>query len=214
MACYPVADRTGLQNVAAFGYLACIVATIIAIQVAPSFSEVVPDVTKESSLAGQRVSSVAGAVAADSSPWASHLLRSTASEKEDESAKNPAAPTPSPATVRSVPLASFIPLDFSLPETDPTDMDVASATEGSIKVRKVVQAGPAEIGAVDIIISRNSQLFMSIGDARRLLEINDSAARKLQSFPASGLISFKTMREKGVDFRYDPSRDLILLDLK
>lgn len=209
-----MSDRVGFQDFAGFGYLAGIVATIIVIQVAPSFADMAPDAASKQPLAGKRISSAAGADPVDSSPPPSDPLLDTATQSQQQPTEDTTAPAPSPITVDRQSAASFIPLDFSIPQVDPTDMAIANATEGSIKVRKLVQAGQKEIGAVDIVISRNSQLFMNIGDARRLLEGNDVGTRKLQSFPISGLISFKTMREQGVDFRYDPSRDLILVDLK
>ncbi|WP_435417885.1 hypothetical protein WAB17_13615 [Parerythrobacter aurantius] len=137
----------------------------------------------------------------------------TAVEGETE----PAAPTVSRTIDGQSRLAeradnsSFIPLNFSLPQTSGSSAALAAATDGSIRVRKVVQSGTREIGAVDIVIDRTSLLLMDIADARKLVDGNDQKAAKLAGFPPSGLVTFKALREKGIDLRYDPNRDIIVL---
>lgn len=129
----------------------------------------------------------------------------------------PAASTVSPLIEGQSRLAeradnsTFIPLNFSLPQTSGSSAALAAATDGSIRVRKVVQSGTREIGAVDIVIDRTSLLLMDIADARKLVDGNDQSTAKLAGFPTSGLVTFKALREKGIDLRYDPNRDIIVL---
>lgn len=109
---------------------------------------------------------------------------------------------------------SFIPLGSSFAEGDAYEGALANATDGSVIVRKVIKAGPRELGEIDITIDRESRLLMDIGDARKLLDRDPQALRKLLTLPASGLTSFAAMREKGIDFRYDPGRDQITLEVR
>lgn len=109
---------------------------------------------------------------------------------------------------------SFIPLDFSLPGGSEIANSVETATEGSIKVRKLVRSGNAEVGAINVTIDQNSRLLLDTADVRTLVASRPDASKRLADLPESGLVTTRALRDRGIDFRYDPNTDVISLELR
>lgn len=204
-----------IWNLAGAGYLTLVVLFILAIMTVPSIRDLAgrperpgqPVPASQGAVSGVETGTAAPdaaqpAVAGDESPGAVADTGSAAGRASPQYDRPEAAGT------------SFIPLNFSLPQAGQAEAAIASAPDGSIKVRKIVQAGTNEVGAIDITIDRNSLLLIDVGDARRIFSGNEPALRKLDTLPASGMVSFKAMRDRGIDFRYDPNRDLITVNVR
>lgn len=207
-----------LWNLAASSYLLLVVVFILGVMTAPSVLHLAngpilygkdgPAAPNPAHSAPGKVAPASAASADRSGPAGAAPDTAGGSDLAD------AGPAASAAPGSDARGTSFIPLDFSLPQAGQAEAGLATATDGSIKVRKLVQAGTNEVGAIDITIDRNSLLFIDAGDARQVLAGNDAAMRKLDKLPASGLVSFKAMRDRGIDFRYDPNRDLITVEVR
>ena len=207
----PALDSLDVRNMAVGSYLTAVVAFMLAVLIAPSLSWHDPASHGRASLADNEPVSGNGALPASARPAA----RAPAESGPRDTA-SPALEAMGGDYARAGnPFEegqSFIPLDFALDRGDEVEAAVASATDGSIRVRKVVQAGNTQMGAVEITIDRKSSLLIDVADARKLLAQNGMTTRSLAALPASGLVSFKTLRERGVDLRYDPDRDLVVLE--
>lgn len=105
-----------------------------------------------------------------------------------------------------------LPVRFSLASPGSGPPQPRARSDGSIEVRKTLVAGGRAIGSIDIIIEGGAELLVSASDARELLRSHrragESAAERL---PDQGLVSFATLRDIGLDLRYSPVEDVVML---
>lgn len=100
---------------------------------------------------------------------------------------------------------SFIPLDFSLPPGNTDNGTFTAAPEGSIRVRKAVQVGSKPVGSLPITIDRHSRLLLDVSDLRKLMRDRPLP----DGLPADGLVSFRMLRDLGLNLRYNPTEDVL-----
>ncbi|MHA6334638.1 hypothetical protein ACXYL9_13280 [Qipengyuania sp. CAU 1752] len=115
---------------------------------------------------------------------------------------------PSPNAESGAAERSFIPLDFSLPPGNTDNGTLTAAPEGSIRVRKAVHVGSKPVGSLQITIDRNSRLLLDVRDLRKLMRDRPLP----DGLPADGLVSFRMLRDLGVNLRYNPTEDLVSLE--
>ena len=197
------------------GYLVAIVGIAMFLMIAPKLPELLcgPDPAETMARhsipdASQGSSPVKGVGPAETS--VSAIADSGASGVEGVS-DQPVRTEPAQLSRRD---GSFIPLDFSLPGGSQIGNSVEAATEGSIKVRKLVRSGNAEVGAINVTIDQNSRLLLDAGDVRTLVASRPDASKRLADLPESGLVTTRALRDRGIDFRYDPNTDVISLELR
>jgi hypothetical protein len=100
--------------------------------------------------------------------------------------------------------APFIPLEFDIATPGAGGESVGG---DAIVVRKPVRMGAQELGTLPVHVDGDSRLLVDAGDVLDLLARAGASA----TFKGSGLISFGELRNSGVDLRYDPNSDSVLL---
>ena len=106
-----------------------------------------------------------------------------------------------------------IPIQYSLPEPTGNADGSEKETAGSIKIRKSIVSGGKVAGTALITVDRSSRLLMESNDVRDLLKQVQANDGYLKQLPKTGLLSFQTMRSMGIDMRYNPTTDTVMLAL-
>jgi hypothetical protein len=108
---------------------------------------------------------------------------------------------------------SVMALDFSLSEFAGTSTRLPAPASGPLKVRKRVYAGSRLIGNLDITIAGDGELLLDAGDVAAVVghQAGDGAKPKSQ-LPEQGPVSFASLRGMGVDLRYSPVDDVIVIN--
>ena len=107
----------------------------------------------------------------------------------------------------------FMPIDYSLPGGQGSSTNKQAVSGDAILVSKSVLFGSEVIGTVDIAVDGNSRLLVASDDLRRLISDKPGSARVLGSLGSDEMVSFATLRDFGVQLRYDPNEDVIKLQL-
>lgn len=106
-----------------------------------------------------------------------------------------------------------IPSGFELTSTGSRSNSIEADNAGNIEVRKSVYLGGAAIGTIPVTIDPNAQLLLNSRDIRNLLSNQAGIGRRLNTLPEDGLVSFQRLRSSGIDLRYNPTGDRIVLRL-
>jgi hypothetical protein len=108
---------------------------------------------------------------------------------------------------------SVMALDFSLSEFAGTSTRLPAPASGPLKVRKQVYAGSRLIGNLDITIAGDGELLLDAGDVAAVVghQAGDGATPK-SKLPEQGPVSFASLRGMGVDLRYSPVDDVIVIN--
>ncbi len=158
-------------------------------------------------LMGENAQLVSAALAerAEATPSQSGLNRSGPSDFD--LAFGDAFGAPSPATTAPVPQAGasgMIDVNF--------DLEGGAASSGAISVSKPVAIGNSGSGRLAIRIDGAAQIFADKDQIAAL--INDSDAKTAQKVRTAGgedYLSFQKLRDLGVNIRYDPAADRIVI---
>lgn len=127
-------------------------------------------------------------------------------ESVEAAAPSPTVPSrpQAPATESRPPPSAFIPIEFDI--LAPGAGDEAVGGE-AIVVRKAVRMGQKNIGSLPIHVDGGSRLLVDASEVRSLLDDADIPG----TVRGSGLVSLADLRKAGIDLRYDPSSDSVLL---
>ncbi|MEP3049775.1 MAG: hypothetical protein ABJP48_10550 [Erythrobacter sp.] len=117
-----------------------------------------------------------------------------------------------PAGSRQLGGFEIAPLDFTLSETGGSIGNETPVGDDAIEVRKTVFVDDVSVGSITITIDQNAQLFIQGQEIRGLLANQPSLSRKLQRVPESGLVSFERLRDLGMNLRYVPTTDSVMLN--
>ncbi|MEZ5681347.1 MAG: hypothetical protein R3E14_08615 [Erythrobacter sp.] len=119
-----------------------------------------------------------------------------------------AEPRPA-ATARPAP-GNVIPVRFDL-ETPGLGDEVVGGDE--IVVRKAVRLGSREIGSLPIHVDSQSRLLVRPADLKSLLDKAGQGAKVRGAAGSNELRSFGELRKDGVDLRYDPTSDSVIVTI-
>lgn len=101
--------------------------------------------------------------------------------------------------------------DFDLADTMASPA-VTRMPEGEIiKVQKQAFANGANLGTLSVSIDENARIFAQRDDLMAILQGNDAVLRRVARIETDGPVSFQRLREFGVNLRYDPIADRIIL---
>jgi hypothetical protein len=121
---------------------------------------------------------------------------------------DPASPAAAPALAAAQGArqrgAPFIPVEFDILTPGAGN---ESVSREAITVRKTVRMGGKEVGTLPVKVDGDSRLLVDVGDVRDLLIRSGESA----NISGNGLISFGELRRAGVDLRYDPGTDAVVL---
>ncbi|QKG71122.1 hypothetical protein [Erythrobacter mangrovi] len=131
------------------------------------------------------------------------VIAESAEEAAPVNSAVPGSGAPAPTAAQQPPSA-FIPIEFDI--LTPGVGDEAVGGEAII-VRKSVRMGQKEIGSLPVHVDTESRLLVDARDVRGLLEQADLSG----TVRGSGLVSFSDLRRMGIDLRYDPTTDSVLL---
>lgn len=143
----------------------------------------------------------AESVAADETMDAALALDTEAGE----TAARPAAGQ----TARLAP-GNVIPVRFDIESPGMGD-EVVGGDE--IVVRKTVRIGNREVGSLPIHVDGRSRLLVRGADLRSVLESAGEGDRLAKSAASQDLRTFAELRKDGVDLRYDPASDSVVLTI-
>lgn len=116
-------------------------------------------------------------------------------------------------TAQSTDALGLLSSGFELTENGSRTNDIEADNAGNIEVRKSVYLGGAAIGTIPVTIDPNAQLLLDSRDIRNLLSGQAGIGRRLNTLPEEGLVSFQRLRNSGIDLRYSPTGDRIVLSL-
>lgn len=101
----------------------------------------------------------------------------------------------------------------------PLSFDIArpgSGTEAvganAIVVRKAVRVNNREVGSLPIHIDGNSRLLVDAGELRKLLAKAGASGTLRDPRGGTDLLTFSELRDDGVDLRYDPGSDSVVIN--
>lgn len=113
--------------------------------------------------------------------------------------------------VRGKPTAGLMALDYTLPGTAERSAPIEPTRDGNITVSKPVLLGANTAGSISITIDSDARLLLESGELRALLEKQSNTEATVARLPESGLVSFNSLRNLGVDLRYNPTQDRIVI---
>ncbi len=123
------------------------------------------------------------------------------------------ASAPSGVAVDQKRKLSIMALDFSLTQFSGSSARLLSPSDGPLKVKKRVYAGSRVIGDLDITVAGEGELLLDAGDVRAMVGQQTGAGSGTSSkLPEQGLVSFASLREMGIDLRYSPTDDAIMIN--
>lgn len=102
-------------------------------------------------------------------------------------------------------------VDFDLASLGATDPDVRATGNGQIAVQKPVFAGNVSLGSMTVIIDRNARLYFDKSELADLLSESGRPVAAIERAGRGPSASFQELRAAGLDLRYDPVRDRIIL---
>jgi len=102
-------------------------------------------------------------------------------------------------------------LDFNLADfTGGNRAATPSGQDGEIEVQKTPTANGQILGTLTVTIDKYAQLHAAPGELRQILaETNEISG--LSRVGSARLVSFARLRDTGIDLRYDPVSDVIIL---
>lgn len=127
-------------------------------------------------------------------------------ESVSETSANPVPPKSQSAQAAGTVTApsAFIPVEFDI-LTPGAGGDAVGGE--AIVVRKVVRLGQKDIGSLPIHVDGGSRLLVDASEVRSLLD----DAKVPGTVRGSGLVSLADLRKSGIDLRYDPTSDSVVL---
>lgn len=132
-----------------------------------------------------------------------------------EMPQSEASPLPSPAAkptaVARTASGNIIPVKFDI-ETPGLGDEVVGGDE--IVVRKAVRMGSREIGSLPIHVDARSRLLVRPSDLKSVLEKAGQGSRAAKAAASNELRSFGDLRKDGVDLRYDPNSDSVIVTIE
>ncbi|MEE4317545.1 MAG: hypothetical protein V2I74_11250 [Erythrobacter sp.] len=106
----------------------------------------------------------------------------------------------------------LVPIDFSLAELE-VRQAVPQADQGAIKVRKSLRVDERLVGNIEVNIPANGEPYLDIKDLRNILRRSGNDKVILPSrLPPTGLLTFSDLREAGIDLRYLPTEDVVVIN--
>lgn len=121
---------------------------------------------------------------------------------ETSGVRSPTAARPAPGGV--------IPVRFDLTSPGMGD-EVVGGDE--IVVRKTVRLGSRDLGSLPIHVDSRSRLLVKPNDLRAMLEQAGQGELASQTSESNELRTFSQLRREGVDLRYDPASDSVVVTI-
>ena len=118
-----------------------------------------------------------------------------------------AAPKPE----QSIGGAQVIPIKYALPKESYAIGDSKLANDGSIEVTKTLVFEQKAVGSIAVRIDKGSTLFVAGGDVKNLLSDHPQFADRVGSVPHNSMVTFQKLRDYGLNFRYNPVEDQLVL---
>lgn len=100
---------------------------------------------------------------------------------------------------------------FDLGSFSGTDGMPAKPSGGSVEVKKPLFSGGKLLGAIAIAVDGHAQVFVKKAALSGLLSNDASISPKLARLPDGDLISLRSLRDHGINLKYEPISDSILL---
>ena len=107
--------------------------------------------------------------------------------------------------------AQVMPISFALPTEGSSVGDTKLTNDGSIEVTKTLVFEQKAVGSIAVRIDKRSTLFVDGGDVKSLLSDHPQFAERVGSVPDSGMVTFQKLRDFGLNFRYNPVDDQLVL---
>lgn len=96
---------------------------------------------------------------------------------------------------------------FSLANVGAPNVVERIDTNGRIETKKDVLVRNTVIGTIPIVVDGASNLFLHSNDLKAILAGQDGLKSRLEGLPSTGLVSFRRLRDMGIDLRYNPASD-------
>ena len=155
-----------------------------------------------------------GAIALD--PLASESETGARSDGPDETAAD-VLPASEPDTPRKDPAAEgtgdapgLAGVAFDLASMSGAPSAAGSDPDAPIEVRKPLFSGGVQLGSLTVMIDASSALHAAPGELQAILARSGEPGR-LDKFTSAEFVSFSRLRQSGIDLRYDPVSDRIIL---
>ena len=101
-------------------------------------------------------------------------------------------------------------LSFNLADIAGAESRATPGEDGQIEVRKSLISNGQDLGTLTVTIDKYAQLHATPGELRGILTEPDNLAG-LNRVGNAQLVSFARLRDTGIDLRYDPVSDVIVL---
>ncbi|MBV7266498.1 hypothetical protein [Erythrobacter ani] len=107
--------------------------------------------------------------------------------------------------------ASLASIAFDLGEQPASAADVRPVGGDLIEVRKSLINQGTNLGSMTVTIDQNARIFVRGDELKSLLEQSELHSGMPSQLASSELVSFQQVRDAGIDIRYDPIDDQIVL---
>lgn len=133
-------------------------------------------------------------------------------EGEDGAATDALGAPIDPAT-RQLALSSPIAgLEFDLSANGGETLDAIEMGDGAIQIRKQLMLDNTQLGTITISIDDSERLFADREGLAGLLSQTDIDTAPLERLAPSDFVSFQRLRQYGLNLKYDPITDRIILE--
>ena len=109
--------------------------------------------------------------------------------------------------------SSLIGIDFDLATPDGVSSAPTIQPESLVAVQKSVFANGSELGSLTVQIDPTAKPYLNRAELKELLDRAGVSTARLDARGSAELLSFTSVREAGIDLRYDPVNDNIKLNL-
>lgn len=109
--------------------------------------------------------------------------------------------------------SSLMGIDFDLATPNAISNSPTIQPGNLVAVQKSVFANGAELGSLTVQIDPAAKPFLNRAELKELLDRAGVSTTKLDARGSADLLSFNSVREAGIDLRYDPVNDSIKLNL-
>lgn len=213
----PDGDR---GNLALAGYLVLVVLALIYFANQQSFASLIEGGTASPAARAEPGTNLVGSTDASEDAVATDDMTDPAVEEVDEVELVPEidpenSPAPNvqsrPVETDSAPRPGFEGIDFDLRDMGRSRPAQTASANGTVELSKPLFAGGRQLGALPISIDGNAQVYVRKAALSGLLGGDASASGKLARLPDGDLISFRSLRDYGINLKYEPVSDRIVL---
>lgn len=116
-----------------------------------------------------------------------------------------------PKSEQAIGGAQVMPIRYALPNEGSAIGDSKVTNDGSIEVTKTLVFEQKAVGSIAVRIDKRSTLFVDGGDVKSLLSDHPQFSDRVGSVPDKGMVTFQKLRDFGLNFRYNPVDDQLVL---